>query len=568
MWVFFFEINALLFAQEANPVSNSVGKVLYEKLIRTQAEYQEALATGDSLEIAEMCYQLGKRYVGLGDYLTAEKYFARALNIREPLGPSADLAKIYARMAEYHAEQKLYEEAIGYFQKAAANYSTVNTLKAKMNAHEILAGIHGIRLKMTAGFPVYTLDSAMYHFRKAEEYASRLNSSTDLGLIYFLEGDIQVYSNLNEGIVYFKKARNVFLKERNAYSLINTSLHLGDAYLRLKDPGRARRWLEEAHFVMDTANFGDYEQRRKFLRLYAHMFEEKGDWKKALRYHRQFNDLTQKMLLESREQTVERINALYEVQKKEIALSAQENEMKLKDEKFEIQKRLNWLSIGFAFLSFLASAVFYQFFQKYKRISRQNAVLVKEQNHRVKNNLQRVTNLLSLQSSRLTDSEARKALDESLLRIEAIGLVHQRLYDGDQLIKVDLSQFIPELIQGILRSYNYHHLQPVYTLSALHLHVDQSVPLGLIINEVVTNACKYAFPHTSSPFLKVDCLQRKNEVYLTITDNGPGFEPKQSRKTFGLKLIQLLADSLKGQWSYGEGNRFSLTFDKGLEERN
>jgi len=187
----------------------------------------------------------------------------------------------------------------------------------------------------------------------------------------------------------------------------------------------------------------------------------------------------------------------------------------------------------------------------------------RNRNHRVKNNLQQVTNLLSLQSSRLTDEEAKKAVTEALLRIEAMALVHQRLYDGDRLVEINLSSFIPELIEGILRSYNYSHLQPEYRLDPIWLHVDSAIPMGLLINELVTNSCKYAFPFSPEPVIKVTCQLKKNQILLELTDNGPSFDLSQKTKTFGLKLLQIFSAQLKAESGFeNKGTMFRLLFSK------
>nr|WP_262923874.1 sensor histidine kinase [Spirosoma liriopis] len=207
--------------------------------------------------------------------------------------------------------------------------------------------------------------------------------------------------------------------------------------------------------------------------------------------------------------------------------------------------------------------VFYWLFRKYRRLSEHNAKLVKEQNHRVKNNLQSITSLLGLQYNRLTDPAAREAVEESLLRVEAMALVHQRLYDGERLVEVDLREYIPELVSGVLRSFNFNHVQPKYTLSPIWLDADRAISVGLLLNELVTNSCKYAFPDHPNPALAISCQEVNGKLNVLFVDNGPGFTPKPKANSFGMKLMDMITQKLKGKsyFNMDNGCSFTLSFD-------
>jgi len=554
-------------AQQDEQRSATIGTLLYEKLEKTQKDYEQAMRTGDSLEVAEMCYRLGKRYLALGQRITAQHWFVRSLRIREPLGPSEDIGKVYIFLSSNLTEQKKYNEAFQYIRKALENFRAVGNQQRIMSAYLSMAGLYRQLIELYQDelriYPQELLDSAFTYLKSAEKIALSLKLRRDLGNVYSEIGFLLLHRNPQNSLVYFQKAQRIFISEKYTFSLISNKLRSADAYLRLQQLKTAKNYLDAARYIRDTSRFGDHFQQRYLFKLYTQYYEQTGQWKKALAYYKKSQELVIKSLSADRHGAVTRIEQEYETQKKELLLRAQQKELALRNQNLKTQRRLTEMTIGIGVLAVITSIVFYWFFHKYRRLSQRNAALVAEQNHRVKNNLQQVTNLLSLQSNRLTDEEAKKAITEALLRIEAMALVHHRLYEEKQLAKVDLSVFIPKLIEGILRSYNYSHLKPIYQLNTIWLHVDSAIPLGLIINELVTNSCKYAFAFSPIPMLKVRCQLVKNQIYLEIEDNGPGFDLLQKPKTFGLKLLQIFSTQLKAESGYeNEGRTFRLVFNK------
>jgi two-component sensor histidine kinase len=556
-----------LSAQKNTEPSGDMGPILYEKLHKTQKEYEQAMRTGDSLEVAEMCYRLGKRYLALGQYITAQHFLVRSLRIREPLGPSEDIGKVYIFLSSNLTEQKKYSEAIQYIHKALTNFKAVGNQQRIMGAYINIASLyyHSFELHQynSGKHPERLLDSAFRYIHRAEEIALSLGLRRELGNVYASFGALLLPTDVKSSLKYLKKAQLIFIEEKYTYAIIGNYLHFADVYLKLRQPNAAGKWLNAARYVRDTSGFGDHIQQRDLLQLYARFFEQKGRWKEALAYYKKSQELLITSLSVDRQGAVTRIETEYETQKKELQLIAQKKELALRNQNLQTQRRLTRMTMGIGLLAVITSIVFYWFFQKYRRLSRHNAALVSEQNHRVKNNLQQITNLLSLQSSRLTDEEAKKAVTEALLRIEAMALVHQRLYDGDRLVEINLSSFIPELVEGVLRSYNYSHLHPEYRLDPIWLHVDSAIPMGLIINELVTNSCKYAFPFSPEPVIKIRCWLKKNQIYLELTDNGPSFDFSQKPKTFGLKLLQIFSTQLKAESGFeNRGTTFRLLFSK------
>jgi two-component sensor histidine kinase/sugar lactone lactonase YvrE len=181
-------------------------------------------------------------------------------------------------------------------------------------------------------------------------------------------------------------------------------------------------------------------------------------------------------------------------------------------------------------------------------------VLMKEIHHRVKNNLQVISGLLQLQSYSIEDERAKLALTESQNRVLSIALIHQKLYQNEHLDAVEFSSFADELF-GQLNGIFAHPQKVVFDnlLVGSYLGIDVAVPLGLILNELMTNSFKYAFHGNEQPVIRLQLLEADKHLLLQYDDNGPGLpasiDPAKA-KSLGIKLISRLSVQLEGRSEY------------------
>ncbi|MBD2464273.1 PAS domain S-box protein [Oscillatoria sp. FACHB-1407] len=199
-------------------------------------------------------------------------------------------------------------------------------------------------------------------------------------------------------------------------------------------------------------------------------------------------------------------------------------------------------------------------------------VLLQEVYHRVKNNLQLIQSMLQMQQRRLNNPEAIQALQDSWNRIMTISLVHEILYQSDNLAKINLRDYIPALVQHIATS--YHLIAPNVVVKteveSIVAPMKKAICCGLILNELVTNALKYAFPEKKSGQVTVvvtaDCTRSENMITMTVQDNGIGLPQSldlSSIKTLGLTLVQDFVEQLRGAIAVesGQGCLFRITFN-------
>jgi two-component sensor histidine kinase len=202
---------------------------------------------------------------------------------------------------------------------------------------------------------------------------------------------------------------------------------------------------------------------------------------------------------------------------------------------------------------------------------REKDVLIEEVHHRVKNNLQVITSLLGLQARTIKDPATRKKFEESRYRIQAMAILHEILYESSSLAEIDFADYIRRLVEHLVRSYGAAaRIRTEVRLEALQCHRDVALPCGLIINELLSNAFKYAFPGGKSGGIRV-VLRRgsRSAVHLMVRDNGVGLPPGLDWKTsptLGLRLVRTLARQIDAEVKTNgrAGALFSITFLDGL----
>lgn len=190
--------------------------------------------------------------------------------------------------------------------------------------------------------------------------------------------------------------------------------------------------------------------------------------------------------------------------------------------------------------------------QRVQASLREKEVLLKEIHHRVKNNLQIISSMLRLQSGHILDPKVLRVFEDSQHRIRSMALIHEKLYQSENLAKVDLAEYIQSLTAYLLRSHatSAQEINLQVQADEVFLGIDAAVPCGLILNELVTNALKHAFPDRRPGEIHVSLdAQSEGKFVMTVRDDGVGL-PKdldlEHTETLGLKLVSALVQQLEG----------------------
>ncbi|MCH7571018.1 MAG: GAF domain-containing protein [Deltaproteobacteria bacterium] len=201
-------------------------------------------------------------------------------------------------------------------------------------------------------------------------------------------------------------------------------------------------------------------------------------------------------------------------------------------------------------------------------------VLLKEVHHRVKNNLQVISSLLNLQARNIDDELARDILRESRNRVRAMALIHEQLYQSEDLARIPFGVYIRKLTNDLYRTYQVDsdHVTVNITAGDLLVGIDTAIPCGLIINELVSNSLKHAFP-AGAPGEIVICLEvdKEGNFVLTVSDNGVGIPDGldlRNAESLGMQLVSSLVDQLGASLEIdgSRGTRFTIKFMHTMEE--
>jgi two-component sensor histidine kinase/Tfp pilus assembly protein PilF len=462
--------------------------------------------SGDKNALVHAIAQLAYNYQDLGNNADALKYFKQGLKPAKEAGDKIEEALLNASIGGLYTNSGDYREALNY-------YSTALRLAHEFNDIPVLADIHNGMGNLYQAMGKYA-DALEYYLIAAGELKSVTNKQ-NLANLYCEMGI--VYTRLKK----YDLAKQSLSDAKNLYEELNSKLPM-DIYYR----GMA---------ILDSANAdwkGAYQQYRKYI----------------VARDSTFNKETLKKLVVSQMQ--------YESDKKEAVIKA-EQEKKDIVARAEISRQLNIRNLSFAVLALvlLFSLVVYRQRNKIagekKRsdlLLRDKELLLKEIHHRVKNNLEVVTSLLALQGAQIDDPNTKEAMQEGQNRVHSIGIVHQKLYQGTNLGAIEMKDYFINLSESILDSFGAEKRVTIEcVMEQLDVDIDTAVPLGLIVNELLTNTLKYAFPGGQQGKVQIK-LQKQNNglLQLEVSDNGIGKSGITHGTGFGGQLVSLLTQQLGG----------------------
>jgi len=301
----------------------------------------------------------------------------------------------------------------------------------------------------------------------------------------------------------------------------------------------------------------DLRDKSILLKSIGNIYQVTGNYQKAAQYKDDYITIYDSLKAKQRDEVVYEMEAKYETQKKEEAL------IKAGQEK---NKWFIMALMALGVIVLLSYLVYLNFNQK-KRLKHQTKlleiavdeknILLKETHHRVKNSFQIVSSLLYLQSENMKDKEAALAVKEAQNRVKSMVLIHQKLYSKDQLIGIETKEYIEDLVKDIIENQTdtIPNLTTNITVESTVFSIDSITPLGLIINELITNCIKHAFPPSvKNPKIDLEFKKHTDIYILKVIDNGIGFTNEINENSFGIKLINALAKKLKSKISFENNN--------------
>lgn len=280
----------------------------------------------------------------------------------------------------------------------------------------------------------------------------------------------------------------------------------------------------------------------------------------ALFHHKRMAALRDSIFDEERSAQITEMQEKYESGLKDARLA--ENEAQLERRSMAVKA-----FAGGALLLLVAGLFAFRAYRLKKRSSEQlaakNAIidaqlkekelLVREIHHRVKNNLQTVSSLLSIQGRGIADEAAKEAVNDSRLRVKSMALIHQDLYREGDLTGVRMKDYVEKLVNSLITSYAAsEHITAAFEVDDVTLDVDTAVPIGLVLYELATNALKYAWPEGHTGALVIRLKHHTDALELTVTDDGVGKQDTMGDERssgFGMNMVRTFANKLKAEHS-------------------
>ena len=548
---------SLEFARKGLKLCQDDGNQVWEG--RFQITQGAALLRMERLDSAYAVLQAARKKVTEADLphlITQEGYvFER----RGDLNRATDLAYEALRLSERIDDKR--GEAVA--------YSDLSNLMWKHSRFEegLELGLKSVELFESRGlndldydFTLYVVGNNLRDLGQFDKALNYYNHSIAMGERYGF------YNNLSDAYISlidthaeqgdFGRAVEAGNKAIGLATLINNNFLLMRSYLSLGRMqnlqgrfGAATESLKKS-LEIATSEFGDKFFLSQLYQSLARAYAGNHMYKEAIEAFSEYDRLKDELYTEEAEQKISSVQTQFEVTKRDNTILDQEQRIKK-------QQTSQTLITVIAVLLSLLLLVLYVTYQNNKRKNqllqaqnREKEFLLKEIHHRVKNNLGIVSSLLDLQSAEMKDPNVVEAIHESQNRVYSMSMIHQKLYQGKNLSAIEMKEYFLELSDHILDSFGLkNRIEFHFNLEEIELDVDTAIPLGLIVNELITNSLKHAFPKDRKG--RVDLYFRRkadNTLRLEVADNGIGIhkilETEEDKGGFGTKLIGLLVQQL------------------------
>lgn len=490
---------------------------------------------------------------GNGDQ--AVSFYLEALKAYRALGDSLFAGIVLNNIATAYKDRGKPEETITYYLQALRLFEATGNLQWKANVSLNLAHLYQDTERFGAA------DSLS---RQALAAYESLNDSASIMLALISCGGVPFkQERFAEALEWYNRALTLCARFGTAEDSVVLLSNMGYARGKLGDlEGGERFLLTSIELGKRVRSLLHLKNGYYFLTL---LYKNAGRYQQAFFAQEKFIAYQDTLFSSEKDQRMLEMLQKYESSEKERKIEALNAENQLRRRR----QQLTLLALGFA-LS-MALVLYYLYYTKQtsnRLLADKNALitralsekeaLLQEIHHRVKNNLQVISSLLSLQSRHVRDEGALKALQEGRSRVSAMSLIHQHLYLEQHPTAIHLPTYVEQLSEKLFNTYNLDPQRVKLTVDVddLLLDVDTAIPIGLILNELITNALKYAFAGTEAGRLEVGLKQESGTLRMRVSDNGPGFPENfdwKKSESFGFRLLQSFSQKLKGEIFTGNG---------------
>jgi two-component sensor histidine kinase len=540
---------------------------------------------------------MGKIYLRERDYKNAFNYNLLALKTAEKVGDSSiqmcminnDIGSTLSQMGEMEKAISYYNGALEIAEKYKDDRAVYISALNIANAWN-------------------SLDQPLKALNILNTLAKKYDKPKDLGVDYNLaRAYIGSYCILKQ---YYKAEpycdqllTMVRTLNLNDYSNLYAYAEVVKFYIKAGKYNLAAKYLS-LHKAL-AEKISDLLQMANSYQLWFMLDTAQHNYRAAVDHLITYKKLNDSLFNETKSEQIAELQVVYETEKKEKDIQVKNQNIQILTKQDELEKNklqqgaiLRNISFAFAALLIIVMVLLYSRYRLKQRtnrklelqqgeITKQNEFLqhlvnekdwlVKEIHHRVKNNLQIVMSLLNSQSAYIDNESALTAIHDSQNRVHAMSLIHQKLYNTDNFSSIDMSLYIRELVSYLAESFETaQRIRFELQLASIEMDVSEAVPLGLILNEAITNSIKYAFPGSRDGVISISLSNIDSDhCLLIISDNGIGISLESNNKkpgSLGMSLIQGLSEDLEGKFSIESKNgttiKISFVHDIGVNKYN
>ncbi|MGB5927738.1 MAG: tetratricopeptide repeat protein, partial [Cyclobacteriaceae bacterium] len=490
----------------------------------------------------------------LGRHDKAMHAYLASLDIWKELGDITQQSVILNNIAIIYTQREEYNKSLPYMQQVL---KLDRQMGNKLNEAGSLVNIGIIYHNLQKN------DTAIQYYERALALQRDIQDSPHLSSTYISLGNACLdLGQLDQAEKHFNTSLELDAGKGNLHNTATVTGNLAYIAMRKNKPAEAlalaTRALELSEETMTARD------RLEALEVLAYACEAIGNYERA--YHTYVRRAVLKDSLNDihTSQQIHEIENRYKVAEKEQQIALLNTENQLQESRITQQAKSTHYLIVLAVLGACCSLFGFGLFRTKQRYAhtlhrkndvirqalQEKEVLLKEIHHRVKNNLQIVSSLLFLQAQHVSSPTARTAINEGRNRVRSMALLHQRLYQGEGLTSINIRAYTDSLVASLQSCYS-SELENVIIdteVANTELDVDMTIPLGLIINELVTNAIKHAFGPGDQGHIRIHFARQDTNYRLQVCDTGrglpTGFDPENSQ-SFGLNLVKSLAKKLR-----------------------
>ncbi|REE00386.1 tetratricopeptide repeat-containing sensor histidine kinase [Marinoscillum furvescens] len=538
----------------------------------------------EAYRLIGICYHIQSRFD------SALLYFEKSLDLATLQSDSdmvaksrLDIGKTLLAKGRMSAAQEHFTEVLVYFEEHEMHDEIVQTLSymgflfQRSNDLRVARKMYDRALQQPSGRKHHLMISlATWHGRMNQPDSALMlyDSLLDLPDI---QNDYLIMSriHLNAAIIYDQIGNHEKVIEYSRKALqynhqLGNLSSKGVIYQNLTQYHFLRGEYERSRVCLDSGYYcaqkvGSLNVYIKLLGIEVEFEKLDGNYRRAEYLMEKYDYLKDSLHRQRQADLAQELNIKYETatNKQRIA----ELELERKDAALSLARANNQRNIflsGFGLLIVIAGFLYFQYSTKKKTsevLTQKNLqisdalaereTLLKEIHHRVKNNLQVISSLLKLQAGSLEDEAAIDAVKQGQHRVKSMALIHQRLYSADDVRGVDIQDYFDNLCSELFSAFGVDTTNTDYHVATngLKLDIDTVIPLGLIINELVTNSIKYAFDEKTDGMLRIEVSNEGDKLIASVADNGIGMDEKKlsDSNSFGWKMIRSLSRKLKAE---------------------